>query len=482
MKRFYQFWNQGVVALGKPTLYILTSLILLRIVSLGLYPLMDSTEGRYGEIARKMAEMNDWITPWFDVGVPFWGKPPLAFWMSAMGIKLFGVNEFAVRVPQFFAAFLVVIICYDWAKRCLINPFYVLAILSSAFLFVALSGAVTTDMALCVGTTLSIRSFWFALRGEESRRQFEQSLFFLGLSIMLLAKGPVGWVLVLMPIALWAIFSNAINETWRGLAWFRGAMLAILIVLPWYLLAEQHAPGFLNYFFVGEHWQRFTVSGWSGDLYGTAHATPRGTIWLYLVSSSLPWSFVFPVALWVAKRKKGELADSNQQQLKLYLLLTGLAPCLFFTMSGNVIWTYILPGLPSLALWLALVLGKTQSAVAKKILLVGTFLSAATIAGLFVALTFGQKADARSAKSIVQLYQKQQSANPLVFLDDRQFSSMFYSKGRALNVRSLADVRQLPNSGPLYVAIRKSQLELLNHQLDGLKLVGETSNYRLYLR
>ena len=121
MNFFYRFWNKAELALGKSTLYILTGLIFLRVISLALYPLMDTTEGRYGEMARKMAEMNDWITPWFDVGVPFWGKPPLAFWISALGIKVFGVNEFAVRFPQFLTALLVVIISFNWAKRSLIN-------------------------------------------------------------------------------------------------------------------------------------------------------------------------------------------------------------------------------------------------------------------------------------------------------------------------------------------------------------------------
>jgi 4-amino-4-deoxy-L-arabinose transferase-like glycosyltransferase len=436
MKAFYRFWNKGELTLGKSTLYILTILILLRIVSLELYPLMDTTEGRYGEMARKMAEMNDWITPWFDVGVPFWGKPPLSFWMSALGIKLFGVNEFAVRIPQFFAALLVVIISYNWAKRSQINPYYVVAILSTSFLFMLLSGAVTTDIALCVGSSLSLRGFWLSLRDTESHRRHEQWLFFIGLSIMLLAKGPVGWVLVLMPLILWASITGSIKETWKGLAWIFGCTLAILVVLPWYFIAEQHTPGFLHYFFVGEHWSRFTVPGWKGDLYGTAHARPRGSIWLDLICASFPWCLILPVVVWLTKHKNSVQEINKNQQIKLYLLLTGLAPCVFFTMSGNILWTYILPGLPSLALLLALFLGEIKPSVAKKVLFIGTSISAITMIGVFLALTLGHKADEKSAKMVVNLYKAQHSSNPLVFLNDKPFSSMFYSDGKALNVKS----------------------------------------------
>ena len=76
---------------------LLGLLLLARLVGMAAAPLMDTTEARYGEIGRKMAELNDWVTPWFDYGVPYWGKPPLAFWVTAISFKLFGVNEFAAR-------------------------------------------------------------------------------------------------------------------------------------------------------------------------------------------------------------------------------------------------------------------------------------------------------------------------------------------------------------------------------------------------
>ena len=482
MKSLLNLWNTGKQSLGKSTLYLLIMLFLLRIISLGLYPLMDTTEGRYGEIARKMAEMNDWITPWFEVGVPFWGKPPMAFWISAIGIKIFGVNEFAVRFPQFLTALLVVIISFNWAKRSLINPFYVVAILSTSFLFMALSGAVTTDMVLCAGSTLCLSSFWLSLRGIESDRKYHQYLFFIGLSIMLLAKGPVGWVLVLMPIGLWALLTGSIKETWKGLTWIIGCTLAVLIVLPWYLIAEKHTPGFLNYFFVGEHWKRFTVPGWNGDLYGNAHARPRGSIWLFLIVAAFPWFLIFPVSLWVSSKKNNIQEKFKDRQYKLYLLLTGLSPCIFFTMSGNVLWTYILPGLPPLALLLAIILGDIKEKTAQSILCIGVLISSLAMVGVFYTLTVEHKADLKSAKAVVDLYKAQQSSNPLVFFNNRQFSSMFYSRGKAINVKSIKEVDEMSKSSPVYIAVTKSQSASLSNQSANLKLVGDGGDYRLFLR
>ena len=77
---------------------------LVRLATLGAYPLMDSTESRYAEIARKMLETGNWLTPQFDYGVPFWGKPPLSTWLSAAAMAVLGVGEFAARLPSFLLA------------------------------------------------------------------------------------------------------------------------------------------------------------------------------------------------------------------------------------------------------------------------------------------------------------------------------------------------------------------------------------------
>ncbi len=485
MNQISRFWLDAKYALGKPTVVIFAALVLVRLISLALYPLMDMTEGRYGEIARKMAEMNDWVTPWYDIGVPFWGKPPLSFWMSAIGIKLFGINEFALRLPHFLAALLVIAICYDWAKRSLINPFYVIIILSTSFIFLVSSGAVMTDMALCLGSTLALRAFWLSLRGNESDRKREQYLFFIGLSIMLLAKGPVGWVLVFLPIGLWALFSKSIKESWQGLAWVFGCLATILAVMPWYLLAEQHTPGFLHYFFVGEHWQRFTVSGWKGDLYGTAHATRRGTIWLQFIYATLPWSLILAVSALVYKKQVVTEKSIGANQLSLYLILATISPCLFFTMSGNILWTYILPGVPAFSLLIALYLDSLGHTVAKKILLIGTLASAIVVVVVLSMLTIGHVADSKSAKSITQLYEAQNISEnniaPLVFLADRPYSAIFYSHGKALKMTNLKEISLYAKANPAYIAIKKNQLAGLNEQLKDLKVVGESGNYRLFL-
>ena len=103
-----------------PTIKILligvSALLLLRLVSLGLYPLMDTTEARYGEMARIMLETGNWVTPMFDYSVPFWGKPPMFTWLSALGFEAMGVNEIGARMPHFLVGIAIIGLVFYFAK------------------------------------------------------------------------------------------------------------------------------------------------------------------------------------------------------------------------------------------------------------------------------------------------------------------------------------------------------------------------------
>ena len=143
---------------------LLGLLLLARLIGMAAAPLLDTTEARYGEISRKMAELNDWVTPWFDHGVPYWGKPPLAFWVTAISFKLFGVNEFSARLPHLIISLLIVgLVVWLAARRDRAAAVPTLALISGSFLFFVSSGAVMTDIELILGMTLTMAGFWLAL-------------------------------------------------------------------------------------------------------------------------------------------------------------------------------------------------------------------------------------------------------------------------------------------------------------------------------
>ena len=242
--------------------------MLSQLILIGLYPLMDTTEARYADIARRMLALNDWITPWFDDNQPFWGKPPLSFWVTLFGFKLFGINEFGARFFYWVVSLLVLAVTYLTAKSYSKQlALFTLPVLLSFTLFYLSSVAVITDMVLVLGGAIVLYSQYQVVqhRGSVANNSVYLAI---GLSIGLLAKGPIALILFLTPLVVWMIATRQLSVLYKRYHLLLIISVTLLLSLPWYWLAEQKTPGFLNYFILGEHWQRFVVAGWQGDLYG----------------------------------------------------------------------------------------------------------------------------------------------------------------------------------------------------------------------
>ena len=163
----------------------LAAILFIRLFSLGAYPLTDTTEARYGEIVRKMVELGDWVTLWFDYGVPFWGKPPLAFWLSAVSAKALGVSEFALRLPSFLLGLGMLGLVGGLARRRRGDDLALIAILvlASSGLFFVASGAVLTDTALVFSVTLAMVAFWRGVIDPHSEAVVWRYLLFAALGL-----------------------------------------------------------------------------------------------------------------------------------------------------------------------------------------------------------------------------------------------------------------------------------------------------------
>jgi 4-amino-4-deoxy-L-arabinose transferase-like glycosyltransferase len=288
---------KGLVTAG----FMLALLVLARAWIAADLPLTDTTEARYAEISRKMVETSNWVTPQHDYGVPFWGKPPLAFWGSAGGIEALGTTELAPRLPILVlsAAFLVLFFVWLAPEIGRRAAAFGAIVLASSLLFYVSMAAVMTDMVLTICVAAALMAFWRRWRGGGPVAEIA---LYVALGLGLLAKGPLAAVLVLGPIAVWSLALRRVRPVWQRFAWLKGAVLVAAIALPWYLAAELRTPGFLEYFIVGEHLSRFFVPGWQGDLYGHPHHEPFGTIWIFFALGLLPWSALL-LPLVVTRRK-----------------------------------------------------------------------------------------------------------------------------------------------------------------------------------
>lgn len=420
------------------------AILVSRLAIMALAPLMDTSEPRYAEIARIMFETGDWITPYFNYGEPFWGKPPLAFWATALSFKLLGVNEFAARLPALIISLMLMALLYSLARRLLavhLMPLPLLIYAGMALSFIA-AGAVLTDPFLAFGMMLSLTAFYrLAVDQEPCRHSYWSELFFIGLAVGLLAKGPIALVLTLGPVTLWIVLQCNLRTVLSRFRWGRGLALMTLLSLPWYIAAEVKSPGFIDYFIVGEHFRRFLEPGWSGDLYGSAHIRPLGTIWLHALLATFPWSLVL-LTMIAGKRLRKTGAVLRDRRYS-YLLLWLLFPLLFFSLARNILWTYVLPALPAFSLLLAVYLGKLDS---RNVLAQSrTQLAAALLVPLlllgYTGYTQFNTQRLKTERELIATYRG--LANPdeqLFYVESRPFSARFYSHGQAV-LLSLADLK-----------------------------------------
>lgn len=471
-RRFF-IWALAVVAMA-------------RLFGMAAMPLMDTSEPRYAEIARIMAETGDWITPWFEPGAPFWGKPPLSFWAQALGIKLLGVSEFAVRLPSFIVMAMLLLLIYQAADINSGRRTAQLAalIFSTMLLPLVSAGAVLTDPFLALGVTLSMLAFYVA---PLCPTWFWRYGFFVGIVIGLLSKGPLAVALIGVAIIPWLVFQADWRDRLRALPWISGSTLVVALSLPWYIAAEIKTPGFLQYFIVGEHFLRFVDGGWSGDLYGTAHERPLGSIWFELVVASSPWGPVGLVALlyFMLPRRRVKLIRFVRQPGVAYLLAWAVAAPVFFTLSRNILWTYVLPSLPAVAMILACVVEPSIDEWKSKgrfyvVILAFSLVPIASIALGVVSLTNPNRLKTER-ELLATAAEEMQKGKTLYFVGSRPFSARFYSYGRAKLISRQELGAWLQTRPRALIAVPKgSNFSLLESPSQRLRPLFESRRYVLY--
>ena len=462
-------------------IYIIVVIALFRLLLLGMYPLMDTTEARYAEIARKMVETGDWITPWFDTNIPFWGKPPLSFWATAISFKIFGINEFAARFPHFFVGVCIAYFTMKWTcrERDDNEALYSIAILSGSLLFLISSGLVMTDMWLLLATTLTMYGFWNALHSPQGSSHW---YLIAGASIGLLAKGPISLVLSGAPCFAWMVAQGSYKNVYTKIPWMKVVTATTLFAAPWYILAEIKTPGFLEYFIVGEHVNRFLVPGWEGDLYGSAHDHPKGTIWIFLLIDFLPWTAIVPLLVLIALRKeKLRSLAQDDRSWAIYLLSWSMAPAVFFTLAGNILWPYVLPAFPAMAMLSALLINRVcglSTPTKLKFISSGLAFSLMILLSAFSALQFTELVTKKSAKEIVDVHIQKIGEKPLCYIGKRSYAIEFYTSGNLESSETTTETMNVDTCDLIVKSRNKDSAQKVVGK--NFELVDSRGNYFLF--
>jgi 4-amino-4-deoxy-L-arabinose transferase-like glycosyltransferase len=342
--------------------------------------------------------------------------------------------------------------------------------------FLIHTGVVSTDTALNFCVVIIMLSFWKAMENEN--KSFWNYLFFIGIGLGFLAKGPLILVLTGPPILAWIIIQKIkLKTVFTKLPWLVGIVLVLIIAVPWYIIAEERSPGFLDYFIVGEHFKRFLEPGWKGDLYGSGHSQPKGMIWVFLFIFTFPWFQIVLIKLW--KNKKTILNNKWISYLVFWLIWTPL----FFTMSTNILHTYILPVTIPIAL---LAVYYWDSYTNKKVILgLGSIFPILAIVA-FIGISFTNRVDyyANSDKYLLQhqLVNSKNKTIPIFYWKKKSYSGQFYSKGKAKDVKNEKELDSVTSIYPeiYFLITNKRKKEISTKIISKMKFLEANKKTSIY--
>ncbi len=321
---------------------------------LGALGLMDKTEGLFVEIPREMLISGDWVTPRWN-GELFFDYPVWGYWMVALSFRLFGVSEWAARLPvalaatatvyAVFAVLMLVAPAAEAAHQRLGRSLLGATVLALSPGWLGWGRSSVTDMFLASGITLALLGFVLA-HTATPQRPWQRPLGFVALAVFcgiaVLAKGPVGLLLPgLVMLGFWTLKGTLIQEL-RRTPWLPLVLLFLGVAAPWYGMATAaNGTEFLGRFLGFSNLERFT---------SVIYDHP-GPPWFYLpwvLLLLLPWSLYLPVAavrlrFWRLSVWRETPPGADLPLLGLLWLVLMVA---FFSAAATKLPGYILPALP----------------------------------------------------------------------------------------------------------------------------------------
>ncbi|MBU6454760.1 MAG: glycosyltransferase family 39 protein [Cyanobacteria bacterium REEB67] len=223
---------------------------------MGSWVFNDPGESYYTEAAREMVESNDWIVPHLNYQVYF-SKPILTFWLIAASYKIFGISEWAARLPFAMIASLMVFATYAAAGRLYERRTAFLAALIASAVPLTVIFCKTSPIDLLFCTFLNLAVLAFAMSVFAGSRPWAYALW-ASLALAVVAKGPAGIVFFGLGTALFLLLQKPSLEELKN--WFlatkplAGIPLFIAICLPWYWAVWTATKGlFLQVFFIYEN-------------------------------------------------------------------------------------------------------------------------------------------------------------------------------------------------------------------------------------
>jgi hypothetical protein len=311
---------------------------------LGRLPLIEPDEGRNAEVAREMLVSGDWITPHFDT-ITYLDKPAVFFSLVAASFKVWGVSEWAARLPSALMALATVFLTWFLAREMFVNSLGLEAgiIFATCPLVLAFSRLVIFDMTLTFLIVLSMGSYWLA-ETAGFQNPWHDVVMFASMGIATITKGPVGFIIPLLSIAGYAAVRGKIRDL-KQLRWWLGTAVFLAATLPWFIAVSLRNPDFPRYALWQESLRRF-AAGKVNREGGPFYYVP------VFLAGFFPWSLFLLFAGWNRLKRWRELKLDTNRQI-VFLLTWVIVVFIFFSLSHSKLPGYALPAFIPLSILMA---------------------------------------------------------------------------------------------------------------------------------
>jgi 4-amino-4-deoxy-L-arabinose transferase-like glycosyltransferase len=333
-------------------------------------PLLDDADSMHAEAAREMLLRHDWITPHLD-GIRWLGSPPLLNWSTAASFGIFGVSDWAARLPMALYALALFAAAFALGRRMFGSPaagFYAALALMTSFGIFLFAHLLLPEVVLCLWITLAIACFWRSL-WEETPSLPTALGFAACCGLGVLTRGLIG---VVFPVAIVLVFLFFTRNLRHLLRWHPvlSVLVFLVIALPWHVAAgianpSQGQPsglvpspgnvhGFWWFYFVNEQFLRY----FGRRLPRNYDTVPLLLFWALLFVWVVPWCAFAIRALTRGFWREGfsRRPLDRSQQARMLCVVWVLVVMLFFTFCPRQEY-HLLPALPAMALlaaaWLA---------------------------------------------------------------------------------------------------------------------------------
>jgi len=337
---------------ASPALRVALVTLLLAFGLMGTRAIWDPDEGRYTNVALTMLDTGNFVDLSRHHETGHWTKPPVTYWAIAASVAVFGQNPWAARLPAALAFLACTWLAWRLARR--LQPGTEnMAALAFATMLLPFGAAnlITTDFVLAAFQALAMWAWVESRFGPPERGGRWLLLMWVAFAVAFMTKGPPALLPLLAVAAMqWLAPEPAAG---RARAWWTGALVFVLLALPWYLVVVLRHEGLLGYFLGTE-----VVARIASD---SLHRNPQWYGWLLvygptLLLGTLPWTGALLRAArsgLARVRAWGDAAVRQAEAPHLFLWAWVLLPLLVFCIARSRLPLYVLSLFVPLALLVA---------------------------------------------------------------------------------------------------------------------------------